>query len=204
MLSTHYVGKITELAVAQAFLQRGYQVNQPLVADSRYDFIVDVKGNVVYRHQGLYEVDVNVDSDVIFRGFRKKKRELSYFFQEHKVIILGIILILLVFLGFNIYTYLSVAFKVYNQNDIVGNEYFVKVNTVVLTNIDFSDAFESAVEEKMIAEQAKLKAEYENQTKIDQAEAEAAANAGPPNGPPRTRTSWSSVAPHSVNNQSAA
>ncbi len=46
MLSTHYVGKITELAVAQAFLQRGYQVSQPLVADSRYDFIVDVRGKL--------------------------------------------------------------------------------------------------------------------------------------------------------------
>lgn len=57
----------------------------------------------------------------------------------------------------------------------IGNEYFVKVNTVVLSNIDFSDAFEAAVEDKMIAEQAKLKAEYENQTKIAQAEAEAKA-----------------------------
>lgn len=47
MLSTHYVGKITELAVAQAFLQRGYQVSQPLVADSRYDFIVDIKGKLL-------------------------------------------------------------------------------------------------------------------------------------------------------------
>lgn len=47
MLSTHYVGKITELAVAKAFLQRGYQVSQPLVADSRYDFIVDVHGKLV-------------------------------------------------------------------------------------------------------------------------------------------------------------
>ena len=59
--------------------------------------------------------------------------------------------------------------------DAVGDEYFVNVNTVVLTNIDFSDAFELAVEEKMIAEQAKLKADYENQTKIAQAEAEAEA-----------------------------
>lgn len=59
--------------------------------------------------------------------------------------------------------------------DAVGEEYFVNIATVVLTNIDFSDAFELAVEEKMIAEQAKLKAEYENQTKIAQAEAEAAA-----------------------------
>ena len=59
--------------------------------------------------------------------------------------------------------------------EAVGEHYYVNVHTVVLTNIDFSDAFELAVEEKMIAEQAKLKAEYENQTKIAQAEAEAEA-----------------------------
>lgn len=55
----------------------------------------------------------------------------------------------------------------------IGDEYFVDVTTVVLTNIDFSDAFENAVEEKMIAEQKQLKAEYENQTKVAQAEANA-------------------------------
>ena len=59
--------------------------------------------------------------------------------------------------------------------DAVGEEYFVDIVTVVLTNIDFSDAFELAVEEKMIAEQAKLKADYENDTKVAKAEAEAAA-----------------------------
>ena len=58
--------------------------------------------------------------------------------------------------------------------DAIGDEYFVNVSTVVLTNIDFSDAFELAVEEKMIAEQAKLKAEYENETKVAQAQAEIA------------------------------
>lgn len=57
--------------------------------------------------------------------------------------------------------------------EAIGESYFVNVNTVVLTNIDFSDAFELAVEEKMIAEQAKLKADYENQTKVAQAQAEA-------------------------------
>ncbi len=59
--------------------------------------------------------------------------------------------------------------------DAIGEEYFVNVATVVLTNVDFSDAFEQAVEDKMIAEQAKLKADYENETKIAKAEAEAAA-----------------------------
>ena len=60
------------------------------------------------------------------------------------------------------------------KNAIV-EEYHVTIATVVLTNIDFSDAFELAVEEKMIAEQKQLQAEYENITKIAAAEAEAKA-----------------------------
>ena len=57
----------------------------------------------------------------------------------------------------------------------ITDEYFVNVSTVVLTNIDFSTAFEKAVEEKMIAEQKKLQAEYENEMKVAAAEAEAQA-----------------------------
>lgn len=57
----------------------------------------------------------------------------------------------------------------------IGEEYPVAISTVAITNIDFSDAFEQAVEEKMIAEQAKLKAEYENEKKVAAAEAEAKA-----------------------------
>ena len=60
------------------------------------------------------------------------------------------------------------------KNAIV-EEYHVTIATVVLTNIDFSDAFELAVEDKMIAEQKQLQAEYENMTKIAAAEAEAKA-----------------------------
>ncbi|MGN0817510.1 MAG: SPFH domain-containing protein [Candidatus Coproplasma sp.] len=55
------------------------------------------------------------------------------------------------------------------KSAIDGN-YHVTVNTVVLTNIDFSDAFEKTVEDKMIAEQEKLKAEYEKETAIVNAE----------------------------------
>ena len=57
----------------------------------------------------------------------------------------------------------------------IADKYFVTISTVVLTNIDFSDAFERAVEEKMIAEQNQLRAEYENAAKIAAAEAEAKA-----------------------------
>lgn len=56
--------------------------------------------------------------------------------------------------------------------DAIGDKYFVTVSTVVLTNIDFSDAFEKAVEDKMIAEQNQLKAQYDNEAKINAAEAD--------------------------------
>jgi regulator of protease activity HflC (stomatin/prohibitin superfamily) len=59
--------------------------------------------------------------------------------------------------------------------DALGKEYYINVISVSLTNIDFSDQFETAVEDKMIAEQQQLKAEYENQTKVAKAKADAEA-----------------------------
>lgn len=59
--------------------------------------------------------------------------------------------------------------------EAVGEDYHVEIISVVLTNIDFSDAFETAVEEKMIAEQKQLKASYENETKVAAAKADAEA-----------------------------
>lgn len=55
----------------------------------------------------------------------------------------------------------------------IDNNYYITVNTVVLTNIDFSDAFEKTVEDKMIAEQEQLKAEYEAEKARIEAEAAA-------------------------------
>ena len=54
----------------------------------------------------------------------------------------------------------------------VNEEYYVDIVAVVLTNIDFSAAFEQTVEDKMIAEQEKLKAEFEKETAIINAEKE--------------------------------
>jgi regulator of protease activity HflC (stomatin/prohibitin superfamily) len=56
--------------------------------------------------------------------------------------------------------------------EAVNEDYYVDIVTVVLTNIDFSDAFEQIVEDKMIAEQEKKKAEYEAETAIINAKKE--------------------------------
>lgn len=57
--------------------------------------------------------------------------------------------------------------------EALGASYYVNVTSVAITNIDFSDQFESAVEQKMIAEQQALQAEYENAAKVAKAQAEA-------------------------------
>lgn len=54
----------------------------------------------------------------------------------------------------------------------ITKDYYVNITSVVLTDISFTDAFEKTVEDKMIAEQEKLKAEYEKEKAIIQAEQE--------------------------------
>ena len=47
----------------------------------------------------------------------------------------------------------------------IGDKYYVTFNSAVLTDITFSAAFEDAVEAKMMAQQEKLQAQYENEKK---------------------------------------
>lgn len=51
MLSSHFIGEITEQKVAVKFLELGIQVSKPLVQSSRYDFIADINGK-------LYKIQV--------------------------------------------------------------------------------------------------------------------------------------------------
>ncbi len=71
MLNTHFQGEITELQVAQSFLSLGYQVCKPLVADSRYDFIVDI------RHK-LYRIQVKTATLGLNGDYIEFKTESSH------------------------------------------------------------------------------------------------------------------------------
>ena len=54
----------------------------------------------------------------------------------------------------------------------ITNDYYVNITSVVLTDISFTDTFEQVIEDKMVAEQQKLQAEYEKEKAIIQAEQE--------------------------------
>lgn len=50
MLSSHFIGEITEQKVALEFLKLGILVSKPLVQSSKYDFVVDIN-NKLYKIQ---------------------------------------------------------------------------------------------------------------------------------------------------------
>ena len=51
MLSSHFIGEITEQTVALEFLKRGILLSKPVVQSSRYDFIADI-------NHKLYKIQV--------------------------------------------------------------------------------------------------------------------------------------------------
>ena len=54
----------------------------------------------------------------------------------------------------------------------ITHDYYVNITSVVLTDISFTDTFEKVIEDKMVAEQQKLQAQYEKEKAIIQAEQE--------------------------------
>lgn len=55
MLSSHFIGEITEQRVALEFLKLGILVSKPLVQSSKYDFVVDINTK-------LYKIQVKTST----------------------------------------------------------------------------------------------------------------------------------------------
>lgn len=94
----------------------------------RFDFRRDVQELNANSEDGEeIEVNANLDTTNIVRGIRKQKRELGYFFQEYKVYIITIIIFIVGISGYKLYNYLIEKYKVYNENDLIGNMYGITV-----------------------------------------------------------------------------
>ena len=55
MLSSHFIGEITEQEVALEFLKLGILISKPLVQSSKYDFVADI-------NHKLYKIQVKTGS----------------------------------------------------------------------------------------------------------------------------------------------
>lgn len=113
----------------------------------RFDFRRDAQElNLGASDAEEVEVNINIDTTNLVRGVRKQKRELGYFFQEFKVYIIVILLLVFGIGGYKLYEYYSLKYKVYNENQVVGNLYNIVVkdsyykidddNNYVIINFD--------------------------------------------------------------------
>lgn len=64
MENTNFKGRITELKIITHFLELGYAVSQPLMQDSKYDCIVDVRGRLYKIQIKTSRKDVKTDSPI--------------------------------------------------------------------------------------------------------------------------------------------
>ena len=115
----------------------------------RFDFRRDAQElNLGAEDAEEVEVNINIDTTNIVRGVRKQKREFGYFFQEFKVYILVILFLVVGIFGYKLYQYYSVKYKVYSENETIGNIYSVVIkdsyykidndNNYVIINFDIS------------------------------------------------------------------
>lgn len=86
-----------------------------------------------------FEVDVAFDKERYMRIIKNKIRYAKYFFLEHKLVILIILMVIILMGGYNFYKYFYVENKIYNLNEaFTSNYYRIKINNSYLTDKDYT------------------------------------------------------------------
>lgn len=94
----------------------------------KFNFAKDVQElNLSQEDNEEVEVNIGIDTTSIVREVRKQKREFGYFFKEYKIYIIGIIILIVFVLGYNGYNYFSNKYKVYSQNQYVGEVKYINI-----------------------------------------------------------------------------
>ena len=85
------------------------------------------------------EIGISFDKYSFIRGFKRFKRNLHYFYLEHKTICSSIFVIIVLFTAFEIWHYFFVVHKSYSLGDVYNvNGYTFKVNHAYYTDKDYN------------------------------------------------------------------
>lgn len=82
-----------------------------------------------------FEININIDKNSFKRAFRRTIRNIQYFYKEHKKICQSILIIILLYTGFQTYKLFFVTHKTYSE----GNDYGVNGYTIQVHNSYFTD-----------------------------------------------------------------
>ena len=84
------------------------------------------------------EININIDKESIKRTYKRFKRNLGYFFQEHKLLVQAVSIILIIFVAYKSYNYIFVVNKSYSQGDIINtNGYTITINNSYYSDKDY-------------------------------------------------------------------
>lgn len=105
----------------------------------KFNFVKDLQElDISEEDNEEFEVELNVDSNIIRRNIRKKLRHLKYMYFEHKFMVNLVVLLFLIITSFIIYFVVLVHHKNYNQNAYFGSDEFsMHIDNVYLTNKDY-------------------------------------------------------------------
>ena len=84
------------------------------------------------------EINIDIDKESFKRTFKKLKRNLGYFYQEHKRLVRVAIIIVIIITGYKSYKYIFITNKSYNQGDLINtNGYEIRINNSYYSDKDY-------------------------------------------------------------------
>lgn len=118
-----------------------------------------------------FEVDVDIETNVLKRDINKRIRFCRYIYLENKFIINTVFLIIFSAVCFTIYMNLTIYNKSYNQNDMfLGNEFTMEVSNSFLTNEDYKGKV--ITDNYLVIVELKVRANYSSESKLNTTKAE--------------------------------
>lgn len=118
-----------------------------------------------------FEVDVDIETNVLKREVNRKLRFSKYIYLENKFIINTIFLIIFSIVCFIMYMNLTIYNKFYNQNELfMGTEFTMEVSNSYLTNQDYKG--NQITDNYLLVIELNIKANYATVLTLNTAKAE--------------------------------
>ena len=87
------------------------------------------------------EISINIDRESFRRTYRRLLRNIGYVYEEHKLIVHVLVVILLVISLASIYNYVFIVHKSYREGDVIDtNGYTIDIHHSYFTNKDYHGA----------------------------------------------------------------
>ena len=133
----------------------------------KFNFVKDLQElDITEEDNEEFELELNVDSNVIRRNLRKKLRHLKYKYIEKKFVInLGIVISLVV-IGFIVYFVILVHHETFSQNSTFGSSDFtIHINNTYVTNRDYAGNI--ITDNYLVILDVNVRSAYANGKKLD-------------------------------------